>query len=653
MSDFQERINNLSVKQKTLLAKQIRLGNTTPTNNVADKPQQRLVAYVTADKSIDKDSLRTVLKDKLPDYMIPSNFVQLNEFPKLPNGKIDVNSLVLPNETLSVSETRNAIPETENEKKLVKIWEDTLNFTPIGIHDNFFEIGGDSILSIQIIAKARKQGITLAPNQLFEHQTISELALFVKSKTEPKDDEIVTGNVPMLPIQHWFFEEHKNAPHHWNQAILFDSPENFDPEIAEKSIDYLTFYHDALRLNFVEENGMWNASIAPPEKHTAFTKADFTKLASSETASQITQKSNELQSNLKLSDSSLFHAVFFDTAKETANKFLLFAHHLLIDNISWGILIEDLQTIYSQLSKNEPISLESKTVSYKKWGKHLASLSESGHFNNELEFWQTAVSNSKKLPADFEATLPVNEESIRTIDLEIDSVTTANLLKNSQDAYNTKTEELLITALMLAINKSLDMNSLCLGLEKHGRRLTKSNLDLSSTVGWFTTYFPVALNVSDVSDLGKNIISIKEQLRNVPNDGIGYGVLRYLQKHSDLKQKPQIIFNYLETLNPFECPSLGTGHFYNQEIRTPKSEHYHLLEIKVLINNGQLNINFVYSEKLHLTSTIKHLSEHFESQLRKLIKHCSSQETIEYSPADFPEANINHNDLASLLKKIG
>src|SRR5215213_4366218 len=271
MSDFQERIKHLSAPQKLLLARRISAENRTKTSGQSGS-NQSIVAYLVADQQIETNDLRESLKDKLPEYMIPSKFVQLDELPRLPNGKIDVNSLKLPVEDRSsFSKIDISAPQTETEIRLVEIWEEVLGFHPIRVRDNFFEIGGDSILSIQIVAKARQKGIFLAPNQIFEHQTISELALFAKTENKNIGEEIIIGNVPLLPIQHWFFEEHKNAPNYWNQAMMFDVPENLNPDILQRGIEYLIEYHDALRLGFEKTEGGWNAFVAEPTEVNAFT----------------------------------------------------------------------------------------------------------------------------------------------------------------------------------------------------------------------------------------------------------------------------------------------------------------------------------------------------------------------------------------------
>ena len=648
-NDFQERINRLSRQQMLLLARQISADNTRTTNG-QDNSTQSIAAYLVADEPIETDDLRQGLKDKLPEYMIPTKFVQLNELPRLPNGKVDLNSLKLPvEEESSFPKTDVSAPTTEVEIQLVEIWEEVLGFRPISVHDNFFEIGGDSILSIQIVAKARKKEIFLAPNQIFEHQTISELALFAKSENQNTGEDTVVGNVPLLPIQHWFFEEHKNAPHYWNQAIMFDVPENLKSDILKRAIQYLITYHDALRLRFEKTGGSWNAHLAGNTEADGFTSIDLNCSSTVEMDSTIETKSIESQTNQDLSKSGLFQTLFFKCANGNQHKMLLIAHHLLVDNISWQILVSDLESIYVKLSRDEEVALFSKTTSYNKWGNHLIELSKSGEFDDELDFWKEQNS-SGKIPIDIDSRLPIVEKSIKTLVLKIDPAATENLLRNSNEAYHTKTEELLIAALMLGFEKWAGIRSLCLGLERHGRNYP--TMDLSNTVGWFTTYFPVLLKIEDATNLKASIITIKEKLRSIPNEGLGYGVLRYLKKLDGLPQRPEVIFNFLGTQKPFDSNILGKGKFVSKGVRSADSERYHLLEINAFIEDGRLNSVFSFSEKFHKEETIKNFIKLFEIELLNLIEHCSNRETGEYSPSDFPEAELNQDDLDSLLNQI-
>jgi non-ribosomal peptide synthase protein (TIGR01720 family) len=649
MNDFLDRINRLSRQQKLLLARQIGADNRAKTG-AQNSSTQNIAAYLVADEPIETNDLREGLKDKLPEYMIPYKFIQLEELPRLPNGKIDFNSLKLPvEEDSSFSKTGVSAPKTKVEIQLVEIWEEVLGFRPIGVHDNFFEIGGDSILSIQIVSKARQKGIFLPPNQIFEHQTISELVLFASTENKNISEETIVGNVPLLPIQHWFFEEHKNAPGHWNQAMMFDVPENLNTDILQKSIEYLIEHHDALRLRFEKTEGTWNAFVAEYAEVNTFTLIDLTGSSPIEIDSAIETKSIELQTNQDLSKSGLFQTLFFKSGQGNQNKMLLIAHHLLVDYISWQILVSDLESIYGQLSREEQIALSLKTTSYPKWGNHLIQLANSGEFDDEIEFWKEQI-HSEKIRIDIDSDLPIDEKSIKTLVLEIDSAAMENLIRNSNEAYHTKTEELLIAALMLGFEKWANIKSLCLGLEKHGRKY--NNIDLTNTVGWFTTYFPVSLQIEDDTNFKSSIISIKEKLRSIPNEGIGFGVLRYLKKLDGLTQKPSVIFNFLGNQKSFDSNVFGKGKFISKGARSPESERHHLLEINAFIEEGRLNVKFSFSEKFHKPETIQYLINLFEYALRDLIEHCSSRETSQHSPSDFPEANLSQDDFDTLLNQI-
>lgn len=616
--------------------------------------QPRLVAYLTGDNIPEIQSLRSFLKNKLPNYMIPDHFVRLESFPKLPNGKIDTDSLVSKESLSTVSESSYTAPKGETEKRLVKIWEEVLDVKPVGIHDNFFEIGGDSILSIRVVSKARKAGISLAPNQLFEHPTISGLALSAGFEGNDKTKQMIVGKMPLLPIQHWFFDEHKNAPHHWNQGIIFETNGDLDSDLLEKSVEHLTVYHDILRARFTGDGGLWKASLAGPESVKPFRKFDLSNLAINEIEPFIKKKSAEIQANLDLGTSDLFQVLLFECGRENKDKIVIFAHHLIVDVVSWRILIEDLETIYSHLNTGKGLSpsLPAKTTSYKKWSEHLKALAVSGAFDDELEFWQAQLDSSGDLPTDFETKTFVTEKTIESIETEIDPEITRNLLKDANEPFRTKPLELMITALMRAFDRWAGIKSLPVGFEKHGRNQNEDNIDLSNTVGWFTTYFPVRLGIEDASDLGANIVDIKEKLRMVPNEGLGFGVLRYLKEENTLNRKPLVIFNYLGHQKSLDSEVFGEGGFLNETVRSPESESYHLLETNVLVKDGRLKARFSFSKKIYRTETIGKLAGFFEDEIKRIVEYCRERETSDYTPSDFPESELSQEDLNSLLNQL-
>ena len=653
--EIKERIEQLSPKQKNLLAHQIqarRLAGEASDGHT----KERLVAYVIDTGHLTGADFRNHLKERLPEYMVPQAFVQLEAFPRLPNGKINTRALPDPGEFPQPEDSTFITPRTTTEQRLAAIWGEVLNFEPVGIHDNFFEIGGDSILSIQIIAKASKLGISLKPNALFEHQTVAELALSAeKSDGKPSSGEIITGEVPLLPIQHWFFEEHQEAPHYWNQGLIFKNTEDLIPELLEEAIQHLTRHHDALRLTFTNDTGRWKAWIAAPDRQKAFQKFDLSTLPIPGQEIQIKEKAKTIQAERHLSEGPLFQAIYFDCGSGQPGQLLLMAHHLLVDAISWGILVEDLKTIYTHLKEGKSIKMPAKTTSYKDWGLHLHRIANNGEVMATYEFWEQQTRRASSMPLDFETKLPVTEAGGAGINFILDISTTQRLRSKALTTYNTKMDEFLLAVLTRITGDWTGANSVCFGFEKHGRETLNTGMDLSDTVGWFTSYFPVTLTYNRDESAGTTLKSIKEQLRQIPGGGMDYGILRYLYQGAQKlnpKYRPPIIFNYLGSLAPLKAGVMGTAEELSENTRHPQSERYHLLEINAFIREGQLNLRWGYHKQLHLPGTINSLVQDFEKLLLAFIDHCSNPESGGFTPSDFPEAGLSQDDLDSLLGEI-
>ena len=650
-----ERINKLSTKQLRLLARQVN-GHIAEKDQNPVGEQQRLAAYIVGNKNLDTAHLIYYLKNKLPDYMVPANVVRLDEIPRLPNGKIDVNNLPAIDYSPTWKGSEFVAPSTSIEKQLAAIWEQVLNFEPVGIHDNFFEIGGDSILSIQVVARARNAGVQLAANQLFEHQTIAELALFAKEKQEEKsaERELYVGPVSLLPIQHWFFEEHIKAPHHWNQTLLLEMPDFFNNQLCQQAVQYLIHRHEALRLCFSKNNNEWGAFILAPEKIKAYQLFDLSNSPETASGKFIFEISDKINAGFKLEDGSLFQAVYLENENAKNNQLLLVAHHLVVDNVSWQLILNDLKTIVEQLKAGNTISLPTIHSTYKTWTDFLMDFSKFEKIIAEEEFWKTQGQEPTKLPTDFEVNLPVDEASISIVNIELNKAISNELLNEAHAAYNTRTDELLIAALLKTINEWADEYKICLGLERYGRKPFNKKMDPSEIVGWMTSYFPVLFSIEYSNEIGLLIKSVKEQLRQVPNGGVGYGMLRYLNKNNEnsFSQKPSIIFNYLGNKNTENSRIFENVEFLNTGTRSPLSERHHALEINAVVSDNQLQMNWGFSKKLHKEETMQALIEEFENNLRDIIDHCKDPSAGGYTPSDFSEAGLNQDDLDHLLANL-
>ncbi len=603
---------------------------------------KRLVAYVvTRSKSEIKNQLRCFLKQKLPDYMVPSAFVILDALPLTPNGKVDRRSLPKPDTARHELTTDLVAPRTESEEILAKIWREVLHLDRVGIHDNFFELGGDSILSIQIIFKAKQAGLQLTAKQIFQHQTIAELATVTNvTQTVRAEQGLVTGTLPLTPIQQWFFAQNFPEPHHFNQSFLLEVPQTLDPNLLSQVVQQLLLHHDALRLRFVKSDSDWEQFNNTSDDTIPFSHVNLSAIPEVEQKATIEAAAASLQTSLNLSAGPIMRVALFALGTDKPSRLLIVIHHLAVDGVSWRILLEDLETAYQQVSRGEKIQLRPKTTSFKHWAQKLTAYAQSDTAKQELNYWQSiSRKHITRLPVDY--VLGANTvASTRIVSVSLSAEETRNLLQEIPKVYKTQINDILLTALVQVFSKWTGGNSVLLDFEGHGREDLFEDVDLSRTVGWFTTTFPVLLELKTAHNLGDAIQSIKEQLRAVPKRGIGYGVLRYLSADADItsqlsaKPQPEVSFNYLGQFdwgtqaNSFcKIAPESVGAEHSQEEICDR-----LLDINGLVTEGQLKLDWTYSENFHQRSTIENLAEDFVVRLRSLIAHCLSVDADRHTP---------------------
>ena len=491
---------------------------------------KRLVAYILPHPGqvYTISDLCDFLKGKLPDYMVPAAFVVLDALPLTPHGKVDRLALPAPDQARPELRESFAAPRTPIEKILAEIWAEVLRLERVGVHDNFFELGGDSILSIQIIARANQAGLRLTPKQLFQHQTVAELATAGTTPAVQAEQGPVTGAVPLTPIQRWFFEQHLPDPHHYNQAVLLEVQQALDPALVERALQQLLLHHDALRLRFLCVASGWQQINVGPDNAVLFSRADLSALAEAEHGPAIEAAAAELQASLNLLEGPLLRGALFDLGPQKPGRLLLVIHHLAIDGVSWRILLEDLWTAYQQLSRGEAIQLPPKTTSFKRWAQRLAEHTQSEALQPGIAYWLSeSRTRSSRLPVDSPGGANT-VASARTVRVSLSTAETRVLLQEIPTAYHTQINDVLLTALVQAFAWWTGGRSLLLDLEGHGRETIVEAVDLSRTVGWFTTHFPVLLDLERPSCPGEALKSVKEQLCRIPNRGIGYGLLRSL-----------------------------------------------------------------------------------------------------------------------------
>ncbi len=630
-----------------------------------DKPGvKNLAAYVILEgKQPTSSELRLFLKEKLPDYMVPASFTVLEAFPVTPNSKVDRRALPVPEFEFSDS-TGFVSPRTHTEKILVKIWQDVLRLKQVCIHDNFFELGGDSIIGIQIIARANQAGLKLTPKQLFGHQTIAELAAVAVITTSKEAEQgLVKGTVSLTPIQHWFFERNLPEPHHFNQSFLLEVPPNLKAELLEQALQKLLYHHDALRLRFVQQTAQWQQYNSDAWDDVLLAITDLSNLTQTEQLKAVELKANEIQRSLNLRDGPLLRVVLFNFGKSSPGRLLIVIHHLAVDGISWRILLEDLAGAYQELDSGNNIQLRAKTTSFKDWAIQLQDYAGSQGLHSELDYWLDSRSLAvAPLPLDspaIESENTVGSSRIVSVSLSVEQ--TRALLQDVPVAYNTQINDVLLTALVQSFSGWTGDDSLLIELEGHGREDLFEDVDLSRTVGWFTSIFPLCLKLGGLHHPGEALKSVKEQLRRIPNRGIGYGILRYLSadatinKQLGLIPQAQVSFNYLGQFDQTHLAPLGWK--YAQEssgsIHSPKGQRRHLLNVSGSVIEGKLQLEWKYSLAFHHQTTVENLAKNYVRTLEAIIDHCLSSEAGGYTPSDFPEVGFSQEALDELLAEIG
>ncbi len=624
---------------------------------------KRLAAYFVLNQgwTATTSELRRFLNENLPEYMVPSSFVMLDRLPTLPNGKIDRRVLPAPEGHRPELEKGFVAPLTLIERQLAQLWSQVLGIETIGVHDNFFDLGGDSILAIRVTAKANQSGLQLTPRQLFQNQTIAELAAVVGlTQTIREEQTAMTGSAPLSPIQRRFFQLDQPDPHHYNQSVLLEVRQALDTDLLQRAVGEIVRHHQALGLRFKQEESGWQQVVSEPDGYVPFVKIDLTTTPEEEKVRRLEALANEQQASLNLADGPLLRVAFFDLGENQPGRLLIVVHHMAVDIVSWGILLEDLQAAYQQLSRNEAVQLPSRTTSFKQWTEKLQAYSRSNELREELDYWLAS-------PRASVTGLPVNYldgantmDMVSTVSVSLDAQDTDALLHEVPKAYHTQVHEVLLTALVLAYQHWTSESSMLIDIEGHGREEIFDDVDLSRTVGWFTAVFPLLLNLEGIDDPGEALKAVKEQVRQVPNGGIGYGVLRYMSDDSEtvakLEALPQadVIFNHMgqfdhviDESSPFVPAKESAGRTHSMQ-----RSRDHLIEINGGVSEGRLQMFWTFSESVHQRLTIENLALRFIEELKSLITHCLSPEAGAYTPSDFPQANLDLEKLNNILETV-
>jgi len=609
-----------------------------------------LCAYYLSDTILTPTELKEYLSQYLPVSMIPLYFIRLEKFPLTSHGKIDRNALPNPEDVKSDDDTEYIYPRNEIEKKLWEIWKNVLGRQKIGVTHNFFTIGGDSIKSIQISARLRKEGYRVGMRDIFQNPTIAELARFVKKEERKSDQSAMIGIVPLTPIQKAFFQNQKVDRHHFNHAVMLYSKEGFDEAAVNVIFKKIQEHHDALRMTYKEEKGeiiQYNHGLDYPLSLQTF------DLRNQKNAKEeLELAAQRMQTEIDLEKGPLMKLGLF--LLEDGDRLLIIVHHLVIDGVSWRIMFEDIETLYQQYKRSENLELPWKTDSFKLWSEKLSEYSNSEEFLKELNWWKRwETVKFDDIQKDFPDGSNFMKD-VAKLSFTLSEEETEFLLTKVHESFKTEINDILLTALGLAINKTWNLHNVLIGFESHGRQEIIKNLDIHRTIGWFSCFYPILLFISNVKSLSRVIKEIKENLRSIPNQGIGYSILKYLtpleSKNSvDFNLSPQFLFNYLGQFDgDLEEKSFKQSRESVGNVLSPNIQRDFEIDIASIIANKRMFISISYSKNQYRKESMERFLKQYEAELRQVIQYCFNKKEREISPSDLTFKELSIDDLENL-----
>jgi amino acid adenylation domain-containing protein/non-ribosomal peptide synthase protein (TIGR01720 family) len=555
--------------------------------------------------------LRDLLTQHLPDYMVPSTIVLLDRIPLTPNGKVDRRAL--PAVDRSAAEERYTAPRTGIEQALARIWSEVLGVDRVGVHDNFFDLGGDSILSIQVASRGADLGLQVNTRLIFQHQTIAELAVALRDEPcfEGSTEEVrPTGEVPLSPIQRWFFDLELERSEHFNLAAFFMTCPSLDPARLHGALQRVAKYHDSFRLRFERTKGSWR-QFYTDNAHLV----DFRTIADWD-APELGQRAAQFQTGFDLARGPLLRAILFLGKERGEGRLLLIIHHLIADAISMRILVEDLVELYENFDLAEPRSPKSNSFLW--WSNALQRLAVSDALESERQYWRRRLNQpAGNVPLDAPIETPPGRQGL--VRRALAEAEARRLLREIPGQYDAPLRDLLISAFAVSLAKWSGQRDQQIDLEGHGRNALP-NGNVSRTIGWFTSLFPVWLSVP-AGTAPEVLPELRAQLRAVPNDGVGYGLLRYLRPAEEAlpsSAQSQVSFNYLGQFDKV-ITSNGVLSFSRDPTgpsEDPKTKPRYRLALEARVIDGILEFEFAFRESWYRRETIEHFADRFIEQLR-------------------------------------
>ncbi|WP_414941211.1 amino acid adenylation domain-containing protein [Amycolatopsis sp. cmx-11-51] len=627
-----------------------------------DRPGRRqLVAYVVpaGETAPDEVELQAHVGARLPDYMVPAGFVVLKTLPLTSNGKLDRRALPAP----AVPGRRGRAPGTPAEETLARLFAEVLDLPSVGADDDFFRLGGDSITSIQLVARARGAGLVFTPREVFQYKNVGALALRARSATKAvrsgADDAV--GELPATPIMRWFAE--RGGPiEGLNQAMLVTAPAGLTPDRLTRVVQALLDHHDALRLRVLDGGQM---EVLPrgavPARDRVLT-IDISGLDDATQHTAIADGIRDAGAGLDPATAKMVRALHFDAGADRQGRVLLVVHHLAVDAVSWRVLLPDLVAADSESPSLQPVG-----TSFRAWARQLMTEAQAESRQRELPFWQSMFRGAGA-PLGGRALDPANDVLGKTVtrSVTLSAQHADALLTRLTTALLANPGEVLLTGLCLAVNRwqewqPTDGHAILVDLEGHGREET-DGVDLSRTVGWFTSVFPLSLDHGELDwddvlaggkAAGDAVKRIKEQLRAVPDKGLGYGLLRYLNQRTAAELRPlpapQIGFNYLgrfggatgatgsDWMPAAELTGIGGSADHDMPVA-------HAIEASAVAGD-ELTLTVSWPAELMSANQVDDLIELWRVALIALARHADSGMAGGLTPSDVPLVALDQRQL--------
>lgn len=596
----------------------------------------QICAYIVPAELFTINKLKDYLGEQLPSYMMPYYFITLDNFPLTFNGKINESKLPEPLISMKSYSENSSIKEHEILLKAVK---DIINVN-VKLEDNFYTLGGDSIKAIQLSSRLSEQGYALTVRDILSYPVLNDLAYYMKSKTKVSYEQgICSGKIIKTPVISWFFEQKFKEEGHYNQSILLELCQVISTETLNKVFSELIKHHDTLRLNY--DKGM--DCLYYNNEHLNIDSFINVINLEGDSINHILEVINtDIIHNFDL-QADLLIKPYLLVSWERCYLYIV-AHHLVIDGVSWRILLEDLATLLKQITNEQTLSLPEKTISYdhyaQKYNEWASKRSiDINYWNSILSIENSLVCNNKGHSTYADT---VNVEMLLNQDM------TDKLLNRANEPYHTRPNELLLIAMVRALNQVFSVNEIVLELESHGRDVIESE-NANRTTGWFTNMYPILLNLQ-ADDLQIQIKSLKEQIRGGVRRGYEYGILKYLQKQR-LPDKKMICFNYLGEYNEKQNDYFDLKQLLFDSNRSEKNQIPYLFDVNAIVMGKRCNININFDKKEFDLSHIKKFTDSFEKELKKILEHCVGVNERIFTPTDFDSVDLTQEELDSLLQE--